>query len=229
MIHYHGTPLTPKSNLIKMAGKHFCVSFAHPCDANTCLQIGQSVMWDNGAFTTFRQGKAFDPLKFYQWVEPKLGHPNWAVIPDVIDGSVEQQKALLESWPFPKELGAAVWHMGLPIDYLLFLADEYPKVCFGSSGVYWDVMSDAWINRADKAFNALAKRHRFLPHIHMLRGLSLGDQRWPFASADSVNVARNYKDRNQCPERMARKIDSVQTPIKWQLQDCQQDFWSCEK
>lgn len=49
MMHYHGTPLTPRAELQKMAGKHFCVSFANPGDADWCLANGQSVMWDNGA------------------------------------------------------------------------------------------------------------------------------------------------------------------------------------
>ena len=43
-----------------MAGKHFCVPFSDPRDAEVCLDIGQSVMWDNGAFTAFTQGKKFD-------------------------------------------------------------------------------------------------------------------------------------------------------------------------
>ena len=34
-------------------------------------------------------------------------------------------------------------------------------------------------------------------------------------SADSVNVARNFNDQKVCPERMARRIDSVQCPIVW--------------
>ena len=51
MIHYHGTPLTPREQLYKMAGKHFCVSFYNPQDAKVCMQIGQSIMWDNGAFS----------------------------------------------------------------------------------------------------------------------------------------------------------------------------------
>jgi len=54
-----------------------------------------------------------------------------------------------------------------------------------------------------------------LPWIHMLRGLSLSGDKWPFASADSVNVARNFSDQKMCPERMARRIDSVQCPIVW--------------
>ena len=60
--------------------------------------------------------------------------------------------------------------------------------------------------------------HRFLPHIHMLRGLALTGKRWPFASADSVNVARNFKDRKVDAETMARRLDAVQTPLHWQRQ-----------
>ena len=225
MIHYHGTPLTPRAELYKMAGKHFCVSFANPSDATTCLQIGQSVMWDNGAFTTFTQGKKFNYNKFYSWLEDKLGHPHWAVIPDVIDGDVHEQKKLLLTWPFNISLGSPVWHMGLSLDYLEFLCDNYPKVCFGSSGEYWDVGSPKWMSRCDKAFNRLVKNN-YIPWVHMLRGLAQAGKRYPFASADSVNVARNFKDKPQCPEFMARKIDSVQCPIFWEKQFEQSDMFS---
>ena len=96
--------------------------------------------------------------------------------------------------------------MGMSLDYLLFLTDHYPRVCFGSSGEFWDVGSEAWCQRADKAFNSLAKRHRFIPHIHMLRGLALAGKRWPFASADSVNVARNFKDAKKCLSRWQGRL-----------------------
>jgi hypothetical protein len=115
--------------------------------------------------------------------------------------------------------------MGLPIDYLVELADEWPRVCFGSSQQYWQVGSDLWCRRADEAFNALAKRGP-LPWVHMLRGLNLCGDRWPFASADSVNVARNFKDTNTDPERMARRIDAVQNPIKWTLKAEQKDMFA---
>lgn len=215
-IHYHGTPLTPRSELQKMAGKNFCVSFANPGDAEWCLLNGQSVMWDNGGFTAFTKGKAVDWAKFYAWLENKLGHPHWAVVPDVIDGTVEQQRELTAQWPFPKHLGAPVWHMGLDFDYLIELADTWPRICFGSSGAYWQVGSLAWERRADEAFNHLEKRG-LRPWVHMLRGLAVCGDRWPFASADSVNVARNFKDTSSCPERMARRIDAVQCPVKWHI------------
>lgn len=218
MIHYHGTPLTPRREMLKMAGKNFCVSYAAPGDADWCLAHGQSVMWDNGAFSAFTAGKPFDPAKFADWVSPRLGHPHWAVVPDVIDGDVEQQRAMIKSWPHPPELSAPVWHMGLPIDWLLEIAYEYPKLCFGSTAAYWQVGSETWERRADEAWNALERRG-LRPWVHMLRGLALCGDRWPFASADSVNVARNFKNKDAefCPERMARRIDAVQCPIRWHL------------
>jgi len=223
VIHYHGTPLTPRDCLYKMAGKHFCVSFAHPSDAEICLQIGQSVMWDNGAFTAFTKGLHVNSHNFYQWLEPRLAHPHWAVIPDVIDGTVEQQKQKLKEWPYPVDFAAPVWHLGLPTDYLLELADNFPKICFGSSGEYWQVGSLKWEKRTDQAFNELAQKRKHLPWIHMLRGLAQAGKRWPFASADSVNVARNFKNGNgRCPEIMARKIDSIQTPVGWEYQKIDQ-------
>jgi len=221
MIHYHGTPLTPRDALLTMAGKCFCVSFANPGDADTCLRIGQSVMWDSGAFTAYTKERTVNWSAYYRWIEPRLGHPNWAVIPDIIDGDVEQQRALVAAWPFDRALGAPVWHMGLPVDYLLDLADQWPRVCFGSSGTYWQVGSESWERRADEAFNAIAKRHKTLPWVHVLRGLALSGKRWPFASADSVNVARNFKNGDDHPEYMARVIDAVQCPLLWKLRGTQ--------
>lgn len=197
-----------------MAGKHFCVSFAHPYDASICLQIGQSVMWDNGAFSAYTRGAKFEPEKYYAWLEDKLGHPHWAVIPDVINGDEAQQRELLKSWPFKINLGCPVWHLHQSMDYLHFLVDNYPKVCFGSSGEYWNIGTEKWEQRLDTAFNSLAKNGS-MPWVHMLRGLAQAGKRWPFASADSTNVARNYKDRDRCPFEMANEIDQTQTPIFW--------------
>jgi hypothetical protein len=135
--------------------------------------------------------------------------------PDIIDADIAEQKKLLVEFPFPPELSAPVWHIGLIRFYLYFLLDRYPKVCFGSSGKYWQVGSFQWSKRINFVFNNLAKNYKHLPYIHMLRGLSLSGTKYPFASADSANVARNFKTSNRCPEKMARKIDSMQNPIKW--------------
>lgn len=229
MIHYHGTPLTPLAQLARMAGRNFCISFARPDSLKRCQQIAQSLMFDNGAFSAKTRGLEFDEVGFYAWVGPLLGHPHWAVVPDVIDGSVEQQRELVSRWPFRREFGAPVWHLGLPIDYLLELVDTWPKVCLGSAGAFWNVGSPAWCQRMDEAFNAIARRGAFIPWLHGLRMLGQLDGGWPLASADSTNVAQNYKRDTNCAECKAYAIDIVQTPIRWAPRATQIDLLAIQE
>ena len=216
MIHYHGTPLSPQIELLKMAGKHFCVSFARTDNATWCFAHGQSVMWDNGAFSFYTRKTAIKWDKFYSWVEPRLGHPHWAVIPDVIDGTEEANWALIKEWPLRKDCAAPVWHLHESLLHLHNILDEgFPRICFGSSAQYWQIGSLAWERRMDEVFNSISAS------VSML---SLCGDKWPFASADSVNVARNFSSQNMCPERMARRIDAVQGPITWTLKPIQTEL-----
>lgn len=224
MIHYHGTPITPRHKLLEMSGRHFCVSYADPRDLETCLQIGQSVMMDNGAFTAFTKGKPMDKVGFYDWCERFLATPHWAVIPDVIGGAEDEQRKGLREWPFPDFLSAPVWHMNLSIDYLLELADRYPKICIGSAGEFWQIGTRKWEQRLDQAFEALSRR-RWLPWTHGMRMLAQAEKRWPLASADSSNIARHHNELNISPEVMAQRIDAAQTPLRY-VPDPQVDLWT---
>lgn len=226
MIRYHGTPLSPRSELWKMAGKCFCVSYADPRDIDWCMDHGQAIMIDNGGFSAFTRGATVDPDEFARWVAPYLGHPHWAVIPDVIDGTLDDQRERIAQWPHPAALSAPVWHLAMPIDWLLEIAERWPRICWGSSGAYWQVGSEAWARRADEAWNALTRRG-LQPWVHMLRGMALAGDRWPFASVDSVNVARNFKTAQTCPERMARLIDGRRnSPVKWIASHAQADLFT---
>ena len=176
-------------------------------------------MFDNGAFSAKTRGYTFDRSGFYRWVEPHLAHPHWAVVPDVIDGCVEQQRELIKTWPFRKEFGIPVWHLGLPIDYLLELCDIWGRVCLGSAGRYWQIGSPEWRGRMDEIFDAMT--HTFgaqLPWVHGLRMLGQAAGPWPLASADSTNVGRNFKRDTGCAECKARPIDLVNPPGRWEIQ-----------
>jgi hypothetical protein len=219
-MHYHGTPITPRHHLLRMAGRMFCVSYAAPQDLNTCLEIGQSVMLDNGAFSAKTKKKVFNEAGFYKWVEPVLGHPHWAVVPDVIDGSEQQQREMVARWPFRRDLGVPVWHLGLSLGYLLELCDKWGRVCLGSAGAYWKIGDDKWCRRMDEVFNALV--HTFgaqMPWTHGLRMLGQGGGPWPLSSADSTNVGRNFKEGHVCTECMAQRIDSTNPPLRWQVKE----------
>ena len=216
VIHYHGTPLTPVAQLERMSGRHFCVSFARPDDLARCLRIGQSVMFDNGAFSAWTRGEKFDERAYYTWLEPILAPPHWAVIPDEIDGTLEQQYRYLSSWPretFGYANCAPVFHLHHPLEHLHFLCNAYEKVCLGSSGEFADVRSAAWRQRMDQIFDFLARR-RVMPWIHGLRMLGAVEHGYPLASADSTNVAQSLH-RDGCAECLARRIDAVQPAAKW--------------
>lgn len=217
-IHYHGTPITPAAQLARMAGEHFCVSFYRPDNADVCETIGQSVLWDNGAFSHYTNqqklaaiGKGsvteIDERALFAWLEPRLYHPHRAVVLDKIGGDVDEQRAMLKRWPMPRDLSWPVWHLDKPLDYLSELSDHWPGVCLGSSGKYWNVGGAPWERRMHEAFEHLARRGR-LPWLHGLRMLGqIGA--WPLASADSTNVAQNYGRDTGCAHCKAAQLNRV--------------------
>jgi hypothetical protein len=222
-IHYHGTPITPTAEkLLPLAGRHFCVRFGAHDQDEICHRIGQSVMLDNGAFSFWRQGRPTDWGGYYSWAERWLEYPTtWAVIPDVIDGDVEANDALVSEWPFASR-GAPVWHMHEPIGRLLCLAETWPRVCIGSSGAYADVGDTRWRARMDEAMNMLCGNGPVPVWLHMLRGMDLAGSEYPFASVDSTNVARNHAGTNggrarRDPRAMADRLDGFQCPARWRV------------
>jgi hypothetical protein len=214
LIHYHGTPLTPREVLYRLAGRCFCVPFSDPRDIGACREIAQSIMLDNGAFSAWRKGKATDWPGYYAWAEEWLGPADWAVIPDVIDGDEQANDGLIAQWPHGHR-GAPVWHLHEPYERLQRLVDEWPLVCLGSSGDFAQIGTPAWERRMDTAFNRVASG-RFVPRLHGLRMLSLSGKRWPLASADSTDIARNHAtERYKSAERRAFEWDIRQTPHTW--------------
>lgn len=218
-LHYHGTPITPHEVLYTLGGKCFCVSHARPDQMSIVDQIGQSVMLDNGAFTAHTQGRAPDWVAYYAWCNLWLDRPTtWAVIPDVIDAGSQEQDALIREWPHG-DRGAPVWHSSEPLDRLFRLCDEWSKVCIGSTDEHWQVLSDPWCARMDEAFNGLAKRHRRMPWVHMLRGMQFVTREWPFASVDSTDVARNHNRPQNTAKAMADRWDAGNCSARWAIRE----------
>ena len=215
VIHYHGTPITPRAALHQLAGHHFCVSYAAPGDAQTCHDIGQSVMLDNGAFSTWKRGEPLDADGFYRWAEPWLGYrTTWAVIPDVIDGDPEANDALIAQWPHGTR-GAPVWHLHEPISRLCKLAETWPRVCCGSSAQYADVGSVIWHERMTQAMNELCGDGPPPVWLHMMRDMRCSGWIYPFSSVDSTDVARNHHLASKDVKKMATRWDAMQCPARW--------------
>jgi hypothetical protein len=231
--HYHGTPLTPRAKLLELAGRSFCVPFIEPRDLEVCHEIGENIMLDSGAFSAWTRGRTMDWDAYMNWAEPWLDYPTtWAVIPDVIGGTEDENDRLLVKW-YARGLsladGAPVWHLHESLDRLKRLCQGYQRVCFGSSGEYAQLGSPSWHRRMHEAFDAICGNGPVPVWVHMLRGLDLAGSDYPFASADSTNIARNHAGTNsgrapRSPRAMADEIDARQCPGRWTVKPAQQEF-----
>lgn len=198
MIHYHGLPITPATAAIQaVGGGHAFISLAHPGQLTIALEVCQSFALDNGAFTAWKNGQTPDWKQYYEWVGELHRYPafDFAVIPDVIDGTEADNDRLIMQWPWQqaKHIGAPVWHLHESLERLERLSLNWPRICLGSSGEYVVVGSPAWWARMAQVMDIICDRSgRPVTKIHGLRMLNPEIfTKFPFASADSTNIGRN--------------------------------------
>lgn len=178
-----------------MRGKHAMVSFEDPRQIEAAAEICQSVVLDNGAFSAWRAGRVHDFAGYLAWAQMWLKHPcvEWCVIPDVIDGSEEDNDALLADWELRDALSVPVYHMHESLERLERLMDRYPRIALGSSGAYAEPGAAIWWERMASMMDVLCD-HEGMPRVK-LHGLRMLDpvifSHLPLSSADSCNVARN--------------------------------------
>lgn len=233
MIHYHGLPITPATAAVKAVDSgHAFVSFAHPEQLNVAVEVCQSFAIDNGAFSAWKSGSPItDWSEFYKWAEycKRIPSCDFAVIPDVIDGSESDNDALLAEWPLPKWFGAPVWHMHESFDRLERLANDYPRICLGSSGEYATIGTQQWWQRISQAMRVICNDEgQPLVKLHGLRMLNPAIfTKFPFSSADSTNIGRNigidksWKGNYMPPTKEARamvmrsRIETHNSPAVW--------------
>ena len=191
MIHYHGLPINPSTAAHKaLDAGHAFVSFANAYQLRIAIEVCQSFAIDNGAFSAWKSG---NPVKdwsaFYDWALnlKKVPSCDFAVIPDVIDGTEEDNDALLRDCPLPTWFGAPVWHMHESLERLERLASNYVRVCMGSSGEYSTVGTNDWWSRMGNAMRVLCDdMGRPCCKLHGLRMLDPAVfSKLPFSSADT--------------------------------------------
>ncbi len=202
MIRDHGTPFSGDTTTrLALRGRHAMVSFARPDDLELVAELCQSFALDNGAYTAWQKREAYKPDEFLAWAEVWLKHPgcDFALIPDVIDGTEEQNDEWIAAvcddgrFGFRMDQWAPVWHLHESLERLERLCGMFPRVALGSSGKYSEVSSKRWWQRMAQALDVMTDEAG-MPRvkIHGLRMLdSVVFAHVPFSSADSTNVARN--------------------------------------
>jgi hypothetical protein len=196
MIHYHGTPLGGKkiNHVDFFRGRHALVSFAYPEDIGIVADLCQSFVLDNGAFTVWKRGGELDVGGYIKWVEQWHRHPgfDWALIPDVIEGSELENDEMITNWP-DNLRGVPVWHMHESVERLRYLSRHFQVTALGSSGEWPTPGTQKWWARMNDAMAAICDdRGRPPCRLHGLRMLNPAVfQKLPLSSADSTNAAVN--------------------------------------
>lgn len=200
MIHYHGTPMsgTRQDAVRALQGRHALIPFARQDDLGAALEVAQSFMLDNSAFTYWKAGKGqIDFDAYLNWCVSLARHPGYdfALIPDVIDGTEAENCDLVMKWLriAPRALAAPVWHLHESLEWLEWLVDRFWIVALGSSGQWATPGTASWWTRMAEAM-AVACDSQGRPKCK-LHGLRMLDprifSRMPLSSADSTNAGMN--------------------------------------
>lgn len=200
MIHYHGGPIFPEAAARSAWRRgHAMISFAYPKQAPLAFEVAQSVILDNGAFTAWKNGDSVDVAAYAEWVRGWMHHPgfDWCLIPDIIDGSEQQNDEAIGLWleAFSPHVSVPVWHLHESLERLERLV-SFPRLALGSSGEYAEIDNrpgSRWWTRISEAMEICCdKQGRPRTKLHGLRMLDPTiTSHVPLSSADSTNCARN--------------------------------------
>lgn len=200
MIHYHGTPMGGSRQDVArfFVGRHALVPFKRPDDLAAVQEYCQSYVLDNSAFSYWKAGAGdVDVNAYYNWVASQEGHPglDWCLIPDKIDGSEDQNRALVDMWMETLDCrvkSVPVWHLHETLEWLDELVGRFETVALGSSGQWKSPGTTGWWGRMAEAMDVVCVDGRPRCKLHGLRMLNPAVfTLLPLASADSTNAAVN--------------------------------------
>ncbi len=228
MIKYHGTPITPKEVFnLSMLNKNVLIPYTEKRDFARAVKICNNILIDNGAFTVWRKKIKIDWNDYYKWIEEIYCDISYFFIPDVIDGTEEENndliKLFIDKYLNIKEKSIPVWHINESFDRLINIMKEFDYIAIGSAGEYRDLGTKEWHDRMNDTMKILCD-DKGVPKvkIHMLRCLNPDIfLRYPFHSGDSTNLAQNHsiynssKGSNDGWKIVLRNIERYDSPKKY--------------
>lgn len=221
-IHYHGGPVWGGDEIISALYRNggCLISYARPDQIKKVAKIPCSLVLDNGAFSTWRSAGEKRSQEwwdnhwsgYYDFVAGWISRIEWFIIPDVIEGSEEENDRLIDMVPdWLVHKAVPVWHSDESIERFIRLCERFPRVAIGCCGPHRSIRSAAWKARMNEAFGEIYIKRQLSTKIHglrMLDGRALSQ--FPLDSADSTNVAINLpKDKVRLPTikcKLARTV-----------------------
>jgi len=219
MIVYHGTPFGgDRAGVTRfLHGRHALIPFVRPEDCATAFDVCQTVVFDNGAFSAWKKGEPIiDWNGYYEWCETWHRHPAfaWAIIPDVVDGTEEDNDELIADWigkchTFYRR-GVPVWHLHESMTRLERMVRTWDRIALGSSGEYPEPGTIKWTRRMRDVMEVVCDDEgRPRTRLHGLRmACKEYTTKYPFSSVDSTNVAQNAS--------LIPRFGTYPAPQRWQ-------------
>ncbi len=227
MLKYYGTPLTPNSVFDEvMPTRNSLIPFPNPQNLNRAILKCEKVIIDNGAFTLWntKKGEKIDWNKYYAWIEPFIHNIEFFFIPDVIDGTEEENDALIVDY-FKRYMnsidrkGVPIWHVNESLERLERLMDTFDYIAIGSAGEYRQLGTPQWENKMDKAMRKICDEDGYPKvKVHMLRCLDPKIfTRFPFYSGDSTALAQNHSRDGW--QHIVNRIERYDSPKKYEFRN----------
>jgi len=226
MIKYYGTPITPNRifDEIFEDGRNCLIPFPNPQNLKRAVEKCTKIMIDNGAFTLWRKGGEIEWNKYYLWLSKFIQAIDVFFIPDVIDGTEEENDELIQDfmdrcrydlpYDFLKK-GVPIWHVNESFLRLELLVRKYDYIAIGSAGEYRDLGTDKWHKRMNETMKVLCDKDGFPKvKIHMLRCLNPDIfLLYPFHSGDSTGLAQNHSRDGW--RKIVANIEKYNSPEKY--------------
>ena len=214
MLKYHGTPCSPMSVFYEaFTNRNVLIPFPRPDDMKRAVQVADKIILDNGAFSIWRKGGTPNWDEFYRWVDNHKANIEFFFIPDVIDGTEEENNNLVIDYFLRKQTkGVPIWHVNESLSRLDMLMIDFDYIAIGSAGDYAQLGTPRWYDKMHEAMGVLCDKHgKPEVKIHMLRCLDPDIfTKFPFHSGDSTNVAMNHNRKGWEP--IMERIEAHDSP-----------------
>lgn len=218
MIKYYGTPITPNRvfDEIFEHGRNCLIPFPNPQNLKRAIEKCNKIIVDNGAFTLWRKGGKIDWNEYYDWLHPQLKEIEFYFIPDVIDGTEEENDNLIADYFINgREKGVPIWHINESFERLDRLINSFDYIAIGSAGEYSELGTRKWHKRMNEAMKVLCNKDGYPKvKIHMLRCLNPDIFiHYPFYSGDSTGLAQNHSRDGW--RNIVNRIEKYNSPKKY--------------
>lgn len=231
MIKYYGTPLTPNRVFDEVFenGRNCLIPFPNPQNLNRAKGMCNKIIIDNGAFTLWRKGGEIDWNKYYNWLKDHIYKIEFFFIPDVIDGTEEENDELIYDFlcryhyyddviqtKIMKQMirkGVPIWHVNESIERLEKLMKSFHYIAIGSAGEFSQLGTHKWHKRMDEAMRVICDEEGYPKvKVHMLRCLDPKIfTRYPFESGDSTSLAQNHSRDGW--RQITERIEKYNSPL----------------